>query len=373
MITDLVIAIRTRKERREKREARRPEVQAARTLGRIRELAGIPGNSRPSVSDLSPSQQLDIARKRISEDIFGLGGAESPPLPALLEGKEASPARLQLRGARCLDDTDGNSQATGQTSLASVHSNGTEGSADTTYGEFPTTAAMGDAAASSFIGAQNTWGESFGGPSDNLDGVGVSPTPVPRKPVRITPTSVGCSTIGAPTPSSSTGASDGRRGEAQPPSPGELAAPCDDYSVSSEGSSIPPPPPPGYPPYEESSPELSLRRVDDGDVGDSQLALVEESKLGFRHSFLDSVKRDWKEVQSAPREIRSDREIMLCALKQSDSAMHYASPVLLEDVEYVMSAVMLNGRALRYASRDLRSDRAIVQVFIRHFHMFADA
>ena len=45
---------------------------------------------------------------------------------------------------------------------------------------------------------------------------------------------------------------------------------------------------------------------------------------------------------------------MLAAVKQSDSAIQYASNELLDDFEFMMSAVVLCGDALQYASKALR-------------------
>jgi len=74
-----------------------------------------------------------------------------------------------------------------------------------------------------------------------------------------------------------------------------------------------------------------------------------------RDEFLSAVKVDWRAVQNSPAENFSyDREIMLAAVKQSDSAIQYASNELLDDFEFMMSAVVLCGDALQYASKALR-------------------
>ena len=74
-----------------------------------------------------------------------------------------------------------------------------------------------------------------------------------------------------------------------------------------------------------------------------------------KENFLAAVKLDWRAVQNTPAEnFAGNREIMLAALKQSDSALQYASDELLDDFEFMMNAVVLCGDALQYASKALR-------------------
>ena len=51
---------------------------------------------------------------------------------------------------------------------------------------------------------------------------------------------------------------------------------------------------------------------------------------------------------------------MLAAVEQDGRALQYASAELRSDRKFVLAAVKQDGRALEYASAELRSDREIV-------------
>lgn len=81
-----------------------------------------------------------------------------------------------------------------------------------------------------------------------------------------------------------------------------------------------------------------------------------------RDEFLAAVKVDWRAVQNSPTDnFFNDREIMLAALKQSNSALQCASNELLDDFEFMMNAVVLCGDALQYASNVLRQGNQFLQ------------
>ncbi|CAE7493075.1 unnamed protein product [Symbiodinium natans] len=65
-------------------------------------------------------------------------------------------------------------------------------------------------------------------------------------------------------------------------------------------------------------------------------------------------------LQYAPLELRSDWEVVMCAVSKSGTALMWASNELQADKEVVLKAVQENGGALEYAAQELRADRDVV-------------
>jgi hypothetical protein len=59
---------------------------------------------------------------------------------------------------------------------------------------------------------------------------------------------------------------------------------------------------------------------------------------------------------------------VLAALRQNGRALEYASAELRGDREVVLAAVRQNGRALRFPSEDLRNDPQVVTASLAHFY-----
>ena len=65
---------------------------------------------------------------------------------------------------------------------------------------------------------------------------------------------------------------------------------------------------------------------------------------------LEAVKQDGRALEYASEELRGDKEVVMEAVKQYGRALEYASEELRGDKEVVMEAVKQNGLALEYAS-----------------------
>ena len=65
-------------------------------------------------------------------------------------------------------------------------------------------------------------------------------------------------------------------------------------------------------------------------------------------------------IEYASEKLRSDKEIVLAAVKNDGCALEYASEELKADAEIVLAAVKNNGIALEYASKKLKADKTIV-------------
>jgi hypothetical protein len=81
------------------------------------------------------------------------------------------------------------------------------------------------------------------------------------------------------------------------------------------------------------------------------------------------VKRDifGYALQYASSELKSDREIILEAVKINGEALAYASNSLKSDRSFILIAVSKNGRALEFVSNHLKSDKDVVQKAIRNY------
>jgi len=74
------------------------------------------------------------------------------------------------------------------------------------------------------------------------------------------------------------------------------------------------------------------------------------------------VLADWQQLAAAPTDICADRPLMCAAVAASQGrALRYASTELKKDKKLVLQAVKLNRRALKDADESLRSDRAYVK------------
>ena len=87
-------------------------------------------------------------------------------------------------------------------------------------------------------------------------------------------------------------------------------------------------------------------------------------QLGLRGYILWYLPEKWK----------SDKELVMEAVRQNGRALRCASDTMREDVEVVMTAVLQDGLALKYASESLRSDENVVHAAImqnRHARFYA--
>jgi hypothetical protein len=84
-----------------------------------------------------------------------------------------------------------------------------------------------------------------------------------------------------------------------------------------------------------------------------------------REIVMEAVKQDGRALEYASAELRGDQEIVMAAVKQNGWALEWASAELQGDREVVMAAVKQNVGALKYASVELKSDREIVMAAVK--------
>merc|ERR1712185_885967 len=80
---------------------------------------------------------------------------------------------------------------------------------------------------------------------------------------------------------------------------------------------------------------------------------------------MEAVKQNGRALEYASAELKGDREIVLESVKQHGLALQYASAELKGDREIVMAAVKQNGLALMHASAELKGDREIVMEAVK--------
>eukprot|EP00971_Amphidinium_carterae_P043145 848664-Amphidinium_carterae.1 len=85
-----------------------------------------------------------------------------------------------------------------------------------------------------------------------------------------------------------------------------------------------------------------------------------------REHVLKAVRQSWKALEHVDEVWKSDREVVLTAVRQYDvRALRFAAQALMGDREFVLEAVQKSGRALQYATEALRSDREVVIAAVR--------
>ena len=84
--------------------------------------------------------------------------------------------------------------------------------------------------------------------------------------------------------------------------------------------------------------------------------LVERS----RKEVLAAVQQDGRALQFASFELKQDREVVLAAVRQNGWAFEFASSELRQDREVVLAAAQRSPFALKFASSELQQDREVV-------------
>ncbi len=85
---------------------------------------------------------------------------------------------------------------------------------------------------------------------------------------------------------------------------------------------------------------------------------------GTRHTeqeWIEIVQEDWYAFEDAPEEIRSNRNIILAAIKNNPDNFASISQGFLIDRKFALEAVSANGYALGYLPEDLKNDAEIVK------------
>mmetsp|Transcript_42238 Transcript_42238/g.76553 ORF Transcript_42238/g.76553 Transcript_42238/m.76553 type:complete len:198 (-) Transcript_42238:23-616(-) len=87
-----------------------------------------------------------------------------------------------------------------------------------------------------------------------------------------------------------------------------------------------------------------------------------------REDVLNEVRKDWRALQDAPEQCRSDPEIVLAALTQNGLALQWAAESCRSDHEIVRTAVQQlgDGLALQWAAEACRSDREIASTALKN-------
>merc|ERR1719350_717488 len=80
-----------------------------------------------------------------------------------------------------------------------------------------------------------------------------------------------------------------------------------------------------------------------------------------RELLLEALRNDDSALSYAPAALRSEREFVLAAVTQNGTALGYAADFLKDDRGIVMAAVSQHGSALEHVSSRLQDDRAVVQ------------
>ena len=80
---------------------------------------------------------------------------------------------------------------------------------------------------------------------------------------------------------------------------------------------------------------------------------------------LAALKQDGSALHYAYYKFKSDKKVVLAAVKQDGSNLQYAWPIVAADKEVVLEAVKTCGAALQYADDSLKKDKEIVDVAVK--------
>mmetsp|Transcript_154140 Transcript_154140/g.272128 ORF Transcript_154140/g.272128 Transcript_154140/m.272128 type:complete len:284 (+) Transcript_154140:75-926(+) len=119
--------------------------------------------------------------------------------------------------------------------------------------------------------------------------------------------------------------------------------------------------------------EVTLVRLDprfakmirDIETGQLHLKDIDDELRSDRDIVLAALRRDGHSLQFVSDALRSDPDVVLAAVKISGRSLEYASTSLQADKELVMLAVSQDGLAIRYADRQLRSDLDVVLAAVK--------
>ena len=85
-----------------------------------------------------------------------------------------------------------------------------------------------------------------------------------------------------------------------------------------------------------------------------------KGKITNKEIVLAAVQQNGKALEYASAELKSDKEVVLAAVQQNGHALEYASAELKNDKEFVLAAVQQYGCSFCYASVELKSDKEFV-------------
>ena len=85
-----------------------------------------------------------------------------------------------------------------------------------------------------------------------------------------------------------------------------------------------------------------------------------ETKITNKNEILEAVKKNGRALKFASEELRNDKEVVLKAVENDRWALEFASERLRNDKEVVLTAVENDGYALKFASEELKNDKEVV-------------
>lgn len=88
-------------------------------------------------------------------------------------------------------------------------------------------------------------------------------------------------------------------------------------------------------------------------------------KLSQIELAIDVLKKNENAFETFSKELRNNKEVVLCAVKQRGVSLLFASNKLKNDKEVVLEAVNNDGISLAYASEALREDKEVVLAAIK--------
>ena len=101
-----------------------------------------------------------------------------------------------------------------------------------------------------------------------------------------------------------------------------------------------------------------MRYINNGGV--SVIEIVPHDYPHYRKLVLAAVKQNGRALAYASEELKADRKVVLAAVKQGGWALQFASEDMRGDSDVVLAAVRNYGYALDYASDELRADPDVV-------------
>ena len=93
------------------------------------------------------------------------------------------------------------------------------------------------------------------------------------------------------------------------------------------------------------------------------LDMVQKPQKGV--GFAEQVRKNWRMLQHAPADLRSDRKLVSDAVGQCWEALKFASDSLKSDKELILSAVEQDGLAVEYASPRMQQDPEIMMAAVQ--------
>src|SRR5205085_973686 len=80
---------------------------------------------------------------------------------------------------------------------------------------------------------------------------------------------------------------------------------------------------------------------------------------------IEAVMRDGSALQFASKNLQKDKDVVMAAIQQNKWALQYASKDLQNDKDVVLTTVQQDGLALRFASKELQNDKDVVMAAVQ--------